>query len=476
MSQTARDAFRIAFRKQGYNEEIDVLKELIDEMGKVRKMAEYMNARKSRPPPPPYDAAIDNHAPQTATWTESNRSSGTLLRRYKDSGKLLAEFLALLSNHWSCNDTSHTYHTAQVLLRCVESRDDQARLAFLLGSWSQQRRIPYRWVNSQAILRRLDMNQTHFMDRRVVLLQISGQHQMLSSSGLASPPASSPSDQFIARGSAESDGSDSKRQRIRSPKTIEEEPVPSYTNISESSLCSLLTQPPAFFSYSDLGFSTASHLAFETSGQNLKPITAGRETALSDLLNQPVYDVVSDRHRITVALILAKAMLKFHTTRAWPSGCLMSRVKLYRDADDTECDLAAWLSTLHIPADVGPGSGDIDMDTPHPISQQEIQDAREIYGIQNMSLYFLGVAFLQIGLWEAVEWNDVVQVRRKTAKLSYLGEKYHRITKGLVHCTLGSGLSDLASDELQEAVIHKVVFGLEDLLSLMKQAEPSRWP
>lgn len=476
MSQTARDAFRIAFRKQGYNEEIRILKELIGEMKRVRKMAEYINERKLRPQPPPYDAVIDNQVPQTETRTESGRSSGTLLRKYKDSGKLLADFLALLSNHWSCNDTSHTYHTAQVLLRCVESRDDQARLAFLLGPWSQQGRIPYRWVNSHAILRHLDKTQTDCMDRRIVPLQSSTQHQTLSPSGLVTPPASSPSDQFIARASTECDGPDAKRQRIQPPETAAEDPVPSYNTSEESSLCYLLTQPPALFSYSNLGFSTASHLAIETGSQDLEAMTAGKETALGDLLDQPVYDVVSDSHRITVALTLAKAMLKFHTTRAWPRGCLMSRVKLYRDADVTECDLAACLSTLHIPADVGLRSSDIDMEEPRSMSPQEIQDAREVYGIQDMSLYCLGVALLQIGLWEAVQWNDVVQVRRKTARLSYLGEKYNTITKALVHCTLGYGLSDLASDELQEAVIQKVVFGLEDLLSLMKQAEPSRWP
>lgn len=444
-------------------------------MTRVREMAEYLNERKLRLQPPPYDAVIDNQVPQTATRTESDRSSGTLLRKYKDSGKLLADFLALLSNNWSCNDTSHTYHSAQVLLRCVESRDDQARLAFLLGPWSLRGRIPYRWVNSYAILRLLDKTQTEFMDRHIVPLQSSKQHQMLSPSGLVTPPASSWSDQFIARASTECDGPDAKRQRIRSPEALAEGPVPPYNTSEESSLCYLLTQPPALFSYSNLGFSTASHIAIETGSQDLAAMTAGKETALGDLLDKPVYDVVSDRHRITIALALTKAMLKFHTTRAWPSGCLMSRVKLYSEADVTACDLAACLSTLHIPADVGLGSSDIDMEEAHSMSPQEIQDAREIYGIQNMSLYCLGVALLQIGLWEVVQWNDVVQVRRKTLRLSYLGEKYHTITKGLVYCTLGSGLSDLASDELQEAVIQKVVFGLEDLLSLMKQAEPSRW-
>lgn len=48
-----------------------------------------------------------------------------------------------------------------------------------------------------------------------------------------------------------------------------------------------------------------------------------------------------------------------------------------------------------------------------------------------------------------------------------MGEKYHTITKRLLHCTLGPTLSDLASDELPEAVIRKIVLGLEGLLSLV---------
>jgi len=247
------------------------------------------------------------------------------------------------------------------------------------------------------------------------------------------------------------------------------------------SLCGLLNQANNLIALGEFEISRKSRFEFDDAVQDVESLVkTGHPVALSDLLELPVYDVVSDRHRIAVALTLVKAVLKFHSTRCWPEGCLMSQVQFYTERDD-DPDLAACLHTLHLTADMS--TPDLEMDAGmaagkanNRLSKEDIRHAKEAFGIENMLLYCVGVALLQIGIWDTVPWKDVITVRRRMGRLSFLGEKYHRVTKKLVNCNFESA-SSLSNENLQAAIIDEVIFVLQTMSDdLAKEVEPRSWP
>lgn len=261
---------------------------------------------------------------------------------------------------------------------------------------------------------------------------------------------------------------------------------PAVTHIvpkDDDSVCGLLNQASNLIALGEFEISRKPRFEFDDAVQDVESLVkTGRPVALEDLLELPVYDVISDRHRIAVALTLVKAVLKFHSTRCWPEGCLMSQVQFYTERDD-DTDLAACLHTLHLTADMS--TPDLEMDVGmaaskananNRLSKEDIRHAKDAFGIENMLLYCVGVALLQIGIWDKVPWKDVITVRRRMARLSFLGEKYYRVTKKLVNCNFESA-SSLANENLQAAIIDEVVFVLQTMSDdLAKEVEPRSWP
>lgn len=199
-----------------------------------------------------------------------------------------------------------------------------------------------------------------------------------------------------------------------------------------------------------------------------------RVAALDDILNIPAYDVFSDKDRIKLGITLVKSMLKYHSTPWWPQAWTLKEVYIFhgRDAD-------IHLDTLHLSLKFSPISSNTDATNLASITPNEensrldslplesVQDAMDNYGIRNLTLYGLGVALLQIGLWDHVAWEDHVQVRRKVARLSYLGKQYRDATKRLIDCDFGLATEQLHDKQLQSAIFNHVVGDLESLLVLI---------
>ncbi|KAI2465987.1 hypothetical protein F4781DRAFT_407155 [Annulohypoxylon bovei var. microspora] len=100
------------------------------------------------------------------------------------------------------------------------------------------------------------------------------------------------------------------------------------------------------------------------------------------------------------------------------------------------------------------------------LSKESIEYAMENHGIRNLTLYGLGVALLQIGLWDSIPWEDHVQVRRKVARLSWLGKRYRNATKKLINCDFGLATEELRDRSLQSAIFRDMIGDLEQLLSI----------
>ncbi|KAF3033695.1 hypothetical protein E8E12_004401 [Didymella heteroderae] len=103
--------------------------------------------------------------------------------------------------------------------------------------------------------------------------------------------------------------------------------------------------------------------------------------------------------------------------------------------------------------------------TVHTVSEQ-VQ-----YGINNTTLFFLGVALLEIAHWKPIEEkmiardldNEIFAARRLAAGRAPLGPQYQKIAEKCLQCNFGFGTS-LSSKSLQTAVYNDVVCELEAMI------------
>lgn len=93
------------------------------------------------------------------------------------------------------------------------------------------------------------------------------------------------------------------------------------------------------------------------------------------------------------------------------------------------------------------------------------------FGINNLSLFFLGVALLDIAHWKPLENkmilrdedNQVLTARRLAAKSTSLGPAYQKIAQKCLQCNFGF-CTKLNNKGLQTAVYNDVVCELEGMI------------
>ena len=101
----------------------------------------------------------------------------------------------------------------------------------------------------------------------------------------------------------------------------------------------------------------------------------------------------------------------------------------------------------------------------------------DYYGINNMTLFGLGVALLEIAHWKPLasmrsdyDADDVLTARRLARQRTLLGGRYQDVIQKCLQCNFGYG-TDLANTELQNAVYNSVVCPLEDILAKLKDLD-----
>lgn len=97
----------------------------------------------------------------------------------------------------------------------------------------------------------------------------------------------------------------------------------------------------------------------------------------------------------------------------------------------------------------------------------------DLYGVNNMTLFSLGVALLELAHWKSIERlgspqdpNAILTARRVSARSTPLGPKYKEIVRKCVQCNFGFG-TDLNKKELQAAVYGDVVYPLEKMIETL---------
>ncbi|KAI0377100.1 hypothetical protein F5Y04DRAFT_292205 [Hypomontagnella monticulosa] len=420
LSKSTRSAFRIAFKKQTYSNSIETLKEHNYELRRLRKTV----------------AEIEKYP----TVDQCSLPAG-----YAAIQAMSSPLYGLLRNQTSCNASIESNHIIMLLLNPTDETDANINIffghvfnaqRFLVPIHVRYKHLGYRNpdLESMQIAKRRRICEAHH-DRYCVAIQ---------------PITSDPT---------ECDGGDLTLTRIKCG------------SLSKSPCISRLGLPMCPLGYVDIknGQRLVLYQGIQGFRADWKELNSRKTFNLIDLLRFPVYDITSDIDRLQLAITLVKSMLKYHSTPWWPLGWPLSNIHVFRQDND---DTPFCLDTLHIPvefkieASTVPRTGSATIPSTGERQQLDatVKCAMEDHGIRNLTLYGLGVALLQIGLWENVAWGDHIQVRRKVSRLSFLGRRYRNAAKRLIDCDFGLATEELGDRKLQSAIFNAVVGDLESLL------------
>jgi len=189
---------------------------------------------------------------------------------------------------------------------------------------------------------------------------------------------------------------------------------------------------------------------------------------LDQVLAQPRSDELSIQHQLQLALRIASAVLKFSSTPWLGEYWGLQDLQLF----ERDSDLPTSLQTIHLGTEctkvaTNPALMEVDVsDT----ATAALEDAKLVHGIQNPSMYNLGVAFLSIGRWKLVDPYDVLKARRIASQTCPLGPRYQELTRKVLDCDFGYG-KDLQKPKLQEAVYDGVLLELESMISALSFEE-----
>lgn len=100
--------------------------------------------------------------------------------------------------------------------------------------------------------------------------------------------------------------------------------------------------------------------------------------------------------------------------------------------------------------------------------QGDDEDIQLQYGINNLILFSLGVALLEMACHQSLEvlattQNPIVVARKLASSIRPLGSRYQRIVQQCLQCDFGQG-SDLTKHELQDAIYGAIICPLDDMI------------
>ncbi|OTA61834.1 hypothetical protein K449DRAFT_434155 [Hypoxylon sp. EC38] len=435
LSKSTKDAFKIAFRKQEYIESLEALKESNAELRRLRKTASKIKINHRR---------IDHLQIPSGYEAVQNMSSS---------------LYDLLHTRSSCNVNVNSHHTIILMLNSTDETTPNMNLFFEHEFLSRRFSSPI-----HASFKKLECSDSGLLtlEPSLGVDQGSKRRRFHSTHVIQHSVANQPNTMHMG-GYDECDGEDLMKTGIRCEQlitgsVIRTKPLPRSLGYLE------VEGHRRFVLYPGLqGLGRGFNL--------LKQVR--KATPILDYLRFPAYDVVSDKDRLKLAITLAKSMLKYNSTPWWPQEWTLKQVYILCKGNR---DLSSSLDTLHVSIQINPtrptgtcgnqSLETLDKENSHPnsLSLESVQYAMENHGIRNLTLYGLGVAFLQIGLWDYVPWEDHVQVRRKVARLSYLGKRYRDATKKLIDCDFGLATEKLDDVKLQSAIFTDIVGDLEALL------------
>jgi hypothetical protein len=189
-----------------------------------------------------------------------------------------------------------------------------------------------------------------------------------------------------------------------------------------------------------------------------------------DIMRQEVDDVLEPEDQLKLALKIALATLQYNDTPWLASRWRLGNMSFI--GNQQTFDEAA-LKTLHLSSQISwPTQSVNNSQVMEGVQETEDLVSDEIkYGINNLTLFFLGVAMLEIAHWKPLESkmiprdqeDQVYTARRLAQGRAPLGPEYQKIAQKCLQCNFGFG-TKLNSKSLQTAVYNDVVCELEGMI------------
>jgi hypothetical protein len=189
-----------------------------------------------------------------------------------------------------------------------------------------------------------------------------------------------------------------------------------------------------------------------------------------DIMRDEADNVLEPEDQLRLALKTAVATLQYNDTPWLAERWRLGNMSFFGDNKTFD---EATLKTLHFSSQLS--SPILPIDTPQVM--EDVQKTEDIvsdeikYGINNLPLFFLGVALLEIAHWKPLEkkmiprdqQDQVYTARRLALGRAPLGPEYQKIAQKCLQCNFGFG-TKLNNKGLQTAVYNDVVCELEGMI------------
>ncbi|OIW28569.1 hypothetical protein CONLIGDRAFT_632836 [Coniochaeta ligniaria NRRL 30616] len=212
---------------------------------------------------------------------------------------------------------------------------------------------------------------------------------------------------------------------------------------------------------------TFRHEFYPRGGQIHRPTELA---TFDEILLHPVETSISMVDQLKLARTIVSAVLYFSSTPWLAEYWGLKDLCFFLDRND----LPTSLRTLNLgvkflgscAAQLEGAMEGVDSASASQESPPAIDEAMLVYGVRNMTLHSLGVVLLQIGMWNRVEPDDVLQVRRLARQVPRLGPKYRDLMQKCLNCDFGCG-SNLTRPQLQQAVYEDIVEELDAMIKCL---------
>jgi hypothetical protein len=192
--------------------------------------------------------------------------------------------------------------------------------------------------------------------------------------------------------------------------------------------------------------------------------------SIFDLMAQKVEDALTIVDQLKLAHKAALAMLQFNDTPWLSPRWRLADVSYFGSGGVFNEDS---LKTLHLSSQLAPRQQRLTSDMEGIEAIKPLFSEEEYFGIENPTLFSLGVALLEIAHWQPLESlstlpypNEYVAARRLASRPTPLGPKYQEIARKCLQCNFGFG-TDLKKKELQAGVYGDVVCQLEKMIETL---------
>lgn len=431
-----------------------------------------------------------------------------------------SEVYSALISAFTCTDTSHTSHSAAVGIQNVEEDSGQRDFDMAIAYMSSDLGFVYSPARNSAKRLTTEMSRPNAGDRRFMHLQLEARatnpviykgdefpqlgsslaHIILSeeiahqtfgeqSSKLQSqvPDDKGPRAQILERPTTDvSTCHDPAQQNQSISKVSQENTVANLCSIDNCCEYMRVKHDAAQLSLDSvaLGFVSGPRpcrhsfvIKAKKNSNNLGlndivPVPS----ALRDLIAANDEDEITLDFQLEIALKVATAALQFHSTpwlrNTWDMSDLCILEFIPQDLSNIHLYLQAELPMIGAPAEAAANPPGMD-ELPGRAKSFSLAD---YHGINNMILFSLGIALIEIGHWRQLirlridsDPDGIPTARRFARRPTPLGGAYQEIIQRCLQCNFGYG-TDLERYELQDAVYANVVCPLEKLRQQSQKA------